>query len=294
MPSGSRQLGTALVLGSALLWSTAGIFIRMADLDIWSVVGWRSLFSAVVLGGFVLLRRQMEGGGAVRSFGWPGIVATGLAAFGGIAYVAALTWTSVANVMAVYATLPFLSAAAAFLLISERTSLRCIVAGVIAFAGIVVMAGAAIGPRDLIGIVTAFFMTASFALVLVIAKRWPTVDSTGITALAAGVCALTALPFMSPGLPQPHQLLACALYGVVSTGISYIMIMIGGRMIGTGEAGFLSLIDVVLGPVWVWLLFGETISPAGLAGGVLVLAAVVYYLMPVRKPPLTSPRQPIS
>ncbi|WP_334175396.1 DMT family transporter [Pseudoxanthobacter sp.] len=288
MRNDNRRLGIALVLGSALLWSTAGIFIRMAGLDIWSVVGWRSLFSAAVLGGFVLVRNRLEGGGAVRSFGWPGLVATGLAAFGGVAYVAALTWTTVANVMAVYATLPFLAAAFAFLLMGERTSLRCIAAGVIAFAGISVMAGAAVGPRDLLGIVTAFFMTASFALVLVIARRYPAIDSTRITALAAATCALVALPFMSLTLPQPHQLLACALYGVVSTGISYIMVMIGGRMIGSGEAGFLSLIDVVLGPVWVWLLFNETISRSGLAGGFIVLVAVVFYLAPVRRPALAA------
>ncbi|MCZ0964180.1 DMT family transporter [Paracoccus benzoatiresistens] len=278
MLQGSRKLGILLVLVSAVLWSTAGLFVRVADLDIWSMVGWRSAFTAIVLGLYIVCRTRFEGTRAVRSFGRPGLVATAVAVVASITYVASLTWTSVANVMTIYAALPFAATLLAFLWLGERITGRFILAGSVAFVGIAVMVGASFGGRDTLGILAATGMTLSFATVLVIAKRYPTLDLTQMTMLAAIACSLIALPFMPSRLPSPEQLMACAAYGVLSTGISYILVLMGGRLIGSGEAGFLSMLDVVLGPFWVWLFFDERIGLSSFIGGTIVILAVIWYL----------------
>jgi drug/metabolite transporter (DMT)-like permease len=54
--------------------------------------------------------------------------------------------------------------------------------------------------------------------------------------------------------------------------------MTGGRRIPAGEAGLIGLLDIVLGPLWVWLAFGENPGTAALLGGGLILAAVVWYM----------------
>jgi drug/metabolite transporter (DMT)-like permease len=83
---------------------------------------------------------------------------------------------------------------------------------------------------------------------------------------------------MQWSVPEPKQLLACAGYGLLATGLGYILVLIGGRMIGSGEASLLSMLDVVLGPLWVWLIFDERIGLATGIGGAAVLVAVVWYL----------------
>lgn len=275
-----RQLGILLVLVSTLLWSTAGLFVRMADLDTWSIIGWRSAFSFVTLGSYLLIRNRMAGreAGEARQFGWLGLFAGSVSVVATISYVAALQWTTVANVMIVYAALPFIATAIAFLWFRERVTKRFILAGSIAFLGVVMTVGAAVSPRDLLGIGVAFVMTAGFALQLVIARRHPAMDSTAITVLAAGGALLVALPFMPGGIPAPHQLLACALYGILTTGIAYILILVGSRLIGAAEASLLSLLDVVLGPLWVWLFYDEQVGLPVLIGGAVVLAAVIWYI----------------
>lgn len=278
MLQGSRKLGILLVLTSAILWSTAGLFVRVADLDIWSMVGWRSAFTAIILGLYIIYRNRLEGTSTVRSFGRPGLVATAVAVVAGVTYVASLTWTSVANVMTIYAALPFAATLLAFLWLGERITGRFLLAGGVAFVGIAVMVGASFGGRDLLGILAATVMTLSFATELVIAKRYPSLDVTLMTMLAAVTCAIIALPFLAWTLPSAKQLIACAAYGVLSTGISYILVLMGGRMIGSGEAGFLSMLDVVLGPCWVWLFFGERIGLSTFIGGVIVILAVIWYL----------------
>ncbi|WP_160011357.1 DMT family transporter [Rhizobium sp. 18055] len=274
----NRLFGITLVAASAVLWSTAGLFVRMADLDIWSIVGWRSAFSAVTLGLFMLIRNRVERGSASRSFGWPGVGACAVSVIAAISYIAALQWTSVANVMTIYAALPFLATAIAFLWFGERVTMRFIVAGLLAFCGIAVTVGAAVTARDLLGLVAAFAMTAGFASQLVIAKRYPSMDTTLMTACGAAACVVIALPFMQHSIPAPMQLLACALYGILTTGIAYVLVLMGSRLIGSGEAGFISLLDVVLGPFWVWLFYDEQISLPVFAGGGIVLFSVVWYL----------------
>jgi len=282
-----RRLGIALVLVSALLWSTAGPFIRMADLDIWSVVFWRSLATAATMAAWMALRPNRRG--ERRGFGLPGVLSTLIATGAAVAYVAALTWTTVANVMTIYAALPILAGLIGWLWLRERLSLRFWLAGGVAAGGVAVMMGGGFGARDWLGIATATAMTTAFATQLVIARRYPRLDSTMMIALSALICALIAWPMMPPGLPSARALVACGLYGMLSTGLGYILVLIGGRLIGAGEAAFLSLIDVVLGPVWVWMFFGEVVGGPTILGGGLVLGAVAWYLATADKP-LPRPR----
>jgi drug/metabolite transporter (DMT)-like permease len=285
----SRKLGIGLVLVSAVLWSTAGLFIRMAALDVWSAVAWPSIFKAVFLGLYLAARGSPKHRGPARSFGWPGVISTALSIIGAVTYVGALTWTSVANVMTVYAALPFLATAVAFLWLGERVSLRFLIAGAVAAGGIGLTVGAAIAPRDLLGIGTAVVMTLSFASQLVIAKRHPLLDNTLMLVLSATACSVIALPFMQWSVPQPQQLLACAGYGILTTGLGYILVLIGGRLIGSGEASLLSMLDVVLGPLWVWLIYDEQISVSTGIGGGAVLVAVLWYLSGAPAPKAVQP-----
>jgi drug/metabolite transporter (DMT)-like permease len=122
-------------------------------------------------------------------------------------------------------------------------------------------------------------MTAGCATQIVITKRFPSMDSTMMTVYAALVCLCVSLPLMQFSLPSPTQLFACAFYGGLTTGVGYILLLLGSRRIGSGEAGLLSMLDVVLGPLWVLLFYDEHISLPVLAGGAVVMAAVIWYLI---------------
>ena len=277
-PSRRRRSGVILVATSAILWSTAGLFVRMADLDAWTIVAWRSAFAFLTLGGIAIAR---NGGDIVRSFsglGLPGLVSIVVSVVSTISYVVALRLTTVANVMTIYAALPFIATAIAFLWLRERVTARFLVAGAVALAGIATSTGAVSTLRDAMGILAAFVMTSTFALQLVHTKRHPSLDMTTLSALAGGVCLLVSVPMMQVGIPAPTQLLACALYGILTTGLAYVLVLKGGRLISSGEAGLISLIDVVLGPLWGWVFFAERPAATVLAGGSIVLGSVVWYL----------------
>ncbi|UTS88150.1 DMT family transporter [Rhizobium anhuiense] len=279
----SRLVGIHLVISSAVLWSTAGLFVRIADMDVWSMVAWRSAFSFVTLGAFVLIRRRWTKKGVKGTFGMPGVVACVVSTVAAITYIASLQWTTVANVMTVYATLPFVATGIAFLWLHDPVTYRFVIAGCLAFLGVVISVGAAMSANDLLGILAAFIMTAGCATQIVIAKRFPSMDSTMMTVLAALACFCIALPLMQYSIPTSTQLLACAFYGIFTTGIGYVLLLLGSRRVGSGEAGLLSMLDVILGPIWVWIFYSEEITLPVLLGGAVVLTSVFWYLLPSRK-----------
>lgn len=276
-----RRHGIILVAVSAVLWSTAGLFVRMAALDTWTMVAWRSAFAGITIGIVAMIPRRKRPLSLPR-LGVPDLVTIALAVVSSISYILALRLTTVANTMTVFATLPFIATAAAYLLLGERVTARFVVAGLVALVGIAVMAGAVASARDLLGVLVAFLMTCGYALQLVHARRHPALDTTVLVALAAAVCVPIAAPLMSFEMPAPLQLLACALYGMLTTGFAYVLALEGGRLIPSAEAGLVSLIEVVLGPVWVWVFFAERPTPVAFISGSIVLAAVVWYLVTSR------------
>ena len=279
----NRRRGIILVAISAVLWSTAGLFVRMADLDTWTIVAWRSGFAFLTLGTIAVVQRRSALIKDLAGLGWSETVTIVVTVVSTVAYVVALRLTSVANVMTVYAALPFIATGLAFVWLGERVTTRFLVAGTFALGGIVVMAGAVATSRDLLGILAALVMTAGFATQLVHTKRHPSHDMTVLIALSAVVCVPIAVPFMQGGVPAPTPLLACAAYGVLTTGVAYILALRGARLIPSGEAGLISMLDVVLGPFWVWLFDAERPTGTVLVSSLVVLSAVLWYLATARQ-----------
>lgn len=273
-----RVLGIGMVATSAVLWSTAGLFVRLATLDTPTLVLWRSFFAALTLGGLAFARGGAPRIAALLRSGWVGALFVGTSVVSSTAYVLSLRLTTVANVMTVYAALPFIATAIGFVWIHERVSRRFLVAGALATGGIVASAGASTGLGDLAGIGAALVMTVGFAAQLVGIRRYGRVDVMALNACAAAACVPLMLPFAHWVLPTAGQLVWCACYGALTTGFAYVLALEGGRRVSPGEVGFISMLDVVLGPLWVWLAFGERPGAMVIAGGAVVLGAVAWYL----------------
>ncbi len=275
---GSRSYGATLVAAAAVLWSTGGLFVRAIDLDLWTMLAWRSLFAALALVVVVVARNGRGTVASLKRMGKPGLVAIPIALVSMTSFVTAVKLTTVANVMIVYATVPFIAAGISYLWIRERPNRRVLVASALAFVGIALMAGAAPRLQDVAGNAVALLMTATFATQLVMARRYPELAMAPVNCGGAALCALVFFPLASSTIPSLHELFILMLFGIATTAGAYVLFLIGGRYIPSGEAGLIGMLDVVLSPLWVWWLFDERPSTAALIGGVIVLSAVVWYL----------------
>ncbi len=133
----ARRRGVVLVLIATVLWSMGGLFARaLGHLDVWTVVGWRAALGAVSISvvGLVEWRR----GRLDQPFGFGSLspLVALLATVAIAAYTAALMTTTVADVMVIYATIPFVAAAIGWLVNREAVDRRTLIASVVAFAGV--------------------------------------------------------------------------------------------------------------------------------------------------------------
>ncbi|MCY0964007.1 DMT family transporter [Parathalassolituus penaei] len=281
--------GVSLVVGSAVIWSTAGLFIRIADVDVWTLVFWRSAFAALAMGAVVAWQQRNRRQRAARSpqlalqyrplrFGKPELLSTISSCAASVFYVFALEWTSVGNVMTVYASLPFLAGLFAFLWLKEAVSQRFLLAGLLALIGVSIAMGGSVSTEDTLGYLAALAMTGSFAIQLVLARRYRELNTTFCTLTGALFSLPIALPFMPLEIPSAQALFGCAMYGIFSTGVGYLLILAGSRIIGSAESGLISMLDVVLAPIWVWWLLNEQTSAQTMIGGSLVLLGVFWFL----------------
>jgi drug/metabolite transporter (DMT)-like permease len=99
-----------------------------------------------------------------------------------------------------------------------------------------------------------------------------------------GVFVLAA-PFASTGGIGAEDLLLLVLLGVTQIGLGLIFLTIGGRLIPAAEVALITLLEIVLGPLWVWVFLSERPSTGTLVGGLIVLGAVAMQARPQPEPP---------
>jgi drug/metabolite transporter (DMT)-like permease len=125
----ARRRGILLVLIASTLWSLAGLFARLlAHLDVWTVMGWRALLGAASIAAVGLI--EWRNGRLINPLGFGSLspVVALLAMIAISAYTAAVMTTTIADVMVIYATMPFVAAAMGFLINGERASARTLTA----------------------------------------------------------------------------------------------------------------------------------------------------------------------
>lgn len=277
MPHPDHRLGVLYVTGSAIAWSTAGLFTRLLPLDAPTLLMWRGLFGALGLLALLLVREGRAGLGGFARLGGPGWLYAGISGAGMLCFIKGLTLTSVAHVAVIYAAAPFLAAGLAWLLLGERPGGRALIAAAVALAGAAGMVGLSAEGR-MSGDLLALGMTLAMALMMVVARRWPAIPTLPAAALSAVLSALVMVPFASHALPSPDQLALLAGFGLVNSAVGLGLFLAGSSRLPPVQSALIGALDAPLAPLWVWLAFAELPGAATLIGGGVVMAAVIWHI----------------
>ncbi|HEX3500310.1 MAG TPA: DMT family transporter, partial [Stellaceae bacterium] len=270
--------GALLVAGGALAWSSAGLIVRATSTDPWTTLFWRSVFAFLFLLVYVVLRDRGQVLVGFRKLGLPGFfVALSFATSMGT-FILALEQTAVANVLIFQAAAPFVAAVLGWLWLRERVSPGGAAAILATVVGIVVMVSDSLAQGRLYGDLLSAVMGITFAVMMVLARRHRDVSMTAATCLATVMTGLAALPFAMMTV-APVDLLLLALFGIGQMGLGLIMFTAGVRLIPVADAGLITVLEVILAPVWVWLVFGENPGLRAIIGGAIVLAAVIFHTL---------------
>jgi drug/metabolite transporter (DMT)-like permease len=269
----ARDGRLAIVL-AAFAWSTAGLGQRGLDADPVTQVAGRAFFAALALFVFVVVAERRRTLRAFLTMGRSGLAMTLFLAVSSGAFLLALNHTSVANVLFMQAAAPMMAALLGWALISEPVDARTWSALLLAGAGVVVMAAGSLD-AGVAAVGLPLLMTASFAAVIVIARHRREVSMMPATCASQVLVVAVCAPFVTLGSVSGSDWAILAALGVGQIGLGLAFLTIGARLIPPAQVALISLLEVVLGPLWVWLAYGERPSAATLVGGAIVVAAVV-------------------
>ncbi|MFL5919887.1 MAG: DMT family transporter [Gaiellaceae bacterium] len=268
-----HRRGRLYVALAAIAWSTAGLFQRELSVDLATQLAGRAFFAVLGIVAFVAMAERGRVVQAFREIGRPGLAVAVLMAASSGAFIAALNYTSVANVLFMQALAPVLAAAFGTF-VGERVARRTWVAMAVAVAGVALMVGGPSHP-SLAGFTLSVLMSVSFAGTIVITRHQRQVSMAPATCLSQVLVFVCAAPFASASSIGQEDLALLAGLGITQIGLGLIFLSIGARLIPAAEVALITLLEIVLGPLWVWLALGEQPSATTLAGGAIVLGAVV-------------------
>jgi drug/metabolite transporter (DMT)-like permease len=273
---GSRhqRRGQIYVALAAVAWSTAGVLQRQLTLDTPTQVFGRAAFAGTALLVYLAVVERGRVVQAFRSVGLAGIAVALCVATASGSFIAALNHTSVARVLFILALSPVLAALLARVTLGEPIARRTVVAMAVALAGLTLMLGAP-GEGSLAGDGLSFLVVLAFAVSIVI-TRWRHDVSMAPAACLSQVILLAAfLPFASPGAIGGDDVGWLAALGIGQIALGFVLFAVGARLIPAAQVGLITLLEVVLGPVWVWLALDERPSALTLIGGAIVIVAIV-------------------
>lgn len=267
--------GAAAILLAALLWSSGGLFIKLAPGGGLLVAGGRALVTGI----FYLAVFGMRGRPRLSS----AVVYAAMI----LTFVTATKLTTAASAILLQYTGTAWVLVLGPLLLCERvrradvaTVAACLVGVALCIldAGTSPELAATATLGNLLGAVSGVF----FALTIVAMRRdtldgEPAGDPLASTTAGNFLAAAIALPLAHDELPRlldPIGLGTLLWLGVVQMGVAYVLFQRGLRSVSASRAGLLALLEPALSPLWVWLGTGERPGPWTLAGGAIVMAAL--------------------
>jgi RarD protein len=266
--------GRVAMLVAAVAWSSAGLAQRELDATPATQVLGRAMFAFLALLALVALTERSGIVAPLRSLGRDGAAVAVLMAISSGTFLLALNHTTVANVLFLQAASPMIAALLGWALLSERISRRTWLAMGLAAVGVTVMVVGSID-AGAVGVALPILMTASFAIVIVITRYRRDVSMMPATCASQALVVVVAAPFASLGSASATDWGLFFVLGTFQIGAGLALLTVGARLLPPAEVALLSLLEVVLGPLWVWLAYSERPNAPTLVGGVVVTAAVV-------------------
>jgi len=268
--------GPLLIFLGALSLSTGGLIVKSFEgASLWQILFWRSLFFSITVLTFLILSYKKKTFKAFYESGLPGFIGGIVLSFGFCGYVFAMYNTTVANTNFIISLQIIFLAIFGYLFLKEKISVLTLFSIILALSGVLLMVGNSLTPGELSGNLAAFTMPITFAVLIMIIRKFPSVDMVPAQFIAGLSSCVIGFILSSKILISPHDIFLGFIAGFFQVGFGFIFITIGARTTPSAMVGIIMLSESVLGPIWAFLFVSERPSVFGLIGGTIILLAVL-------------------
>ncbi len=268
--------GYILLLFGGFCLSWGGFIIRsFEEASIWQILFLRSFFFLLALIAFLFVTYKKNTFNIIKESGLPGLLGGFVLSFSFVAFVVAMSNTTVANVVFIISTQTMFLAIFGYFYLKEKVSLIGLISILLAMSGIVIMVGDSISGGSLFGNIVALAIPINFAILVMIIRKNTKVDMvpaifySGIFSLIYGFFLAESFEFTK------HDLWMGFLLGVPQLAVSFICITIGSRTVDSATVGLLMLMETLCAPLWVWLFLNEIPPISVFIGGAVIISAII-------------------
>jgi len=267
------------------------LVIRLSGLERWALMGWRGVLMgamSLLIWRYILSRDPSQEWRSLAS--WPGLLVITTFGMNSATFTLGIVETSATVVLTAVATMPLFAAALSFVVLREKQGWLGWLAIILAMGGVALVVSDgdnAIGSPDgsvilgaLFGVLTAF----GLALTFTIARKYPRLGilpAAAIGALLSGAVGLTiaGAPAFVQLATGDTPLWTVGLMGLVILPLSFACLNLAPRYTSAAVVSLLMLLEMVIGPFWVWLGTGERPSLVMIAGAAFVTVVLILHIM---------------
>ena len=272
----SKFPGPLLIFFGACSLSFGGLIVKSFDgATLWQILFWRSLFFISVVLIFLIFSYKKKIFNAFYESGFPGLIGGFILSTGFCGYVFAMYNTTVANTNFIIQTQTIFLAIFGYFFLKEKISKATLISIILAISGIILMVGNTLSSGQTIGNLAAFSMPISFAVLILVVRKYPNVDMIP-SQFIAGIFALIIGYLMSGKINiSYYDIFLGFLAGFFQLGFGFIFITIGAQRTPSAMVGIIMLTEAVFGPLWAWLFINEQPPTIVITGGTIVIIAVL-------------------
>ena len=268
--------GYILVCFGGFCLSWGGFIIRSFEqASVWQILFLRSFFFLLGLTIFLFIVYKKNILTKIKTSGLPALLGGFVLSFSFIAFVVAMSNTTVANVVFIISTQTMFLALFGFFYLKEKVSLIGSLSIFLAMSGIFIMVGDSVSSGSLFGNLVALAIPINFAILVMIIRKYKNLDMvpaifySGIFSCLYGLILSNSFSFTF------HDILMGFLLGVPQLALGFICITIGSRTTPSATIGLLMLSETLFAPIWVWIFLNEVPPISVFFGGVIIILAII-------------------
>jgi len=283
-PNHLYRNGAIMVIICGLLWSTAGVGVRyISDASGWHIVFFRSIGLIITILTVMAWRNKGDLIAPLKRTNTLSLLAgifLGASFFGNIF---ALLHTSVANVTFLLSSSPFIAALLGWFILGERVKKRTWAAIALTSVGVSVMVGNALSGDGIIGMAFALMMAVCYAAFSVVMRRGKGSDMLPAALIGGLFSMLVAALAIDDFAISLADLAICLALGFFQMGLALVLFISGSKHVPAAELTLLTMLEVILSPIWVWFLFNEHPGNWTLIGGSIIMLGVMIQAIGARR-----------
>ena len=272
--------GPLLIFFGAVCLSFGGPIVKSFEgANLWQILFWRQFFFSIIVAFYLIYVYKKNFFKSFYVSGLPGFVAGLFLSVGFVAYVFAMYTTTVANTNFIITTETIFLAAMGYFFLREKIDLVTLIAIILGMSGVLLILGSSLSIQSsdqFIGNIVAFIMPISFAILIIIIRKYPTVDMVPAQFIA-GVSAAVIGFFIAGNIAiSLHDILLAMLAGFFQIGFGFILITLGSQTTPAAVVGVLMLTESVFGPLWAWIFINEIPPLLVILGGAIIIISILF------------------